>query len=648
MTGNFPGASIADIYDGWYGIPARYSLTYPKRSLIVGAGLSKSMDSDAPLFTDIRRTAEHTFAQELYGESGVDPSELFEAMLMVWNRRKVVETILSEPHHIWALNPPRFLGNSKRSATGAGFFRTLKEYTHLIKAHRWDIPLIDSRRGALLVGRLVVEGIVDQILSTNWDVGAELGCYLAGTYVVDEQDEQDLKPTISTHQRVRVYDNAHDVHKHPVKQNEPAIFKLHGGIRELYRLLSNTSGVSDAKIEKELKDGFLVSTSDLHLWHGRAKWVDGTVNATLRSSSCLFVGVSFADPCFYHAVRDRIESWCKSRPSTDTSFSERPPTFAIDYSAALKARNAMTIWAAGNPSSSVPANNLRKADAVLSLRQLLSLHYVDILLRAFRLSEEGQQPSHDAVEIKTFLGGVKNRIRVSSAEINWVGILLDCVVPSSRWAAIAECIYPFKPARALFFDPQLSNNWTFEKNDRTTTCSSGYHQSQASWWQAKWAHDCQTSNRCSSCKQLRQIGRTLCHLSRLESYTLKADRINESLCLEKISGNGNLPLTTRKFYLWPWAWGWKAGLNSHRLWHASQSIAGYRTPSPHLQSRGGSAIVIAADPDNSFRDQWQLDLPWCQRATKWVVFDGEKVKLLFCEDLFSPEAPFLVEMGLQF
>lgn len=659
-------ATLQEVFEHWYGKLYHSHAGTQKRCLLLGAGISISIDADAPLFQHISRAAKEqnidifSFHDSRY-EAEPDPGQLFEAITMLRGKRRVAEAILSEPHREWMLARPAVRLGANRPSTGYGFFRTLKEYTKLAARQRSDLPVMNVRRGAIVLGRLVTEEIFDQILTLNWDAVAELGVFLAGIRVEDEDDHKIILDQVPDPgiRSARVFEGAADVESAPPRGSSSAsIYKLHGGIRRLHSVLckpkeemeavTKAEQEFDKKVESQLKTDFLVSTSDLQQWSERSQWVQDTVNSSLRYRAALYVGISFADPCVYQTARRRITAWQEgirdsSLQKDKPDAPDLPPSLSIDFGAGLIARNAMTVSQSavdGFPKD-VDRCALYKSDAILALQKILGLHYLHLLLRAYRTHGGGNQSVENSQSIKNFLRNTIEEIASGNQAVDdhnqILDVLLHCLVPGSRWAAIAESRPPFNCFHPCSYDPILDPPVADIHQKCWSGAPTGYHKSHAAWWQSRWRHDCDNVDRCDDCQQLRAIA-TFIYCMREENnpFSFSADIQSEALVFTK----KHQTYRRQKALLWPWPWHWKKGLNSNRLTHAVQAIAPDRAPAPHLQGTSATAVLVISNPDSGFINNWQLNKPWDQRPVKKILFDGQLLKVYFLKDIVDSETNF--------
>lgn len=669
-------ATLQEVFEHWYGKLYQSHAGTQKRCLLLGAGFSVSIDGDAPLFKHISSAAAEQNI-DIFGfddfPNESDPGQVFEAITMLRGKRRVAEAILSEPHTEWMLARPAVRLGTDRPSTGYGFFRTLKEYTKLADRQRSDLPVMNVRRGAIVLGRLVTEGIFDQVLSLNWDAVAELGVFLAGIRVEDEDDHKIFLGQLPEQgmRSARVFEGAADVESAPPMSgsSSASIYKLHGGIRKLNKVLcarkkaieESTKAKQeidiqeiDKKVESQLKHDFLVSTSDLQQWSDRAQWIQDIVNSSLRSRAALFVGISFADPCIYQTARGRITAWQEGIASGGSESDkldapdkpeapDLPPSLSIDYGAGLIARNAMTVSqsAVEEFPKNVDRCALYKSDAISALQKILGLHYLHLLLSAFRTNGVGNESVENRVLVKIFLRKAIEGIASGSQaadDLNPIlDVLLNCLVPGSRWAAIAESRAPFNCFHPCTYDPILDPPASDIHQKCWSGAPTGYHKSHAAWWQSRWKHDCESVDRCDDCRQLRAIA-TFIYCMRKENNPLmfSADNQSEAMVFSK----KHQSYQRQKALLWPWPWSWNKGLSTNRLTHALQAIAPDRAPAPHLQGTSATAVLVISNPDTGFIDNWQLNKPWDQRPVKKILFDGQLLKLYFLKDIVDSETLF--------
>lgn len=431
------------------------------RCLFLGAGFTKACNADAPLFTDyceplrsrllnappgtlptqLACTLNKTLAKWLA------PSDLVELYDQVFGRRAVAELILSEPPESAAAlhsfgqtpclhAPPHFADS---------VFRTFKQWTQVLAAQPAHLAVLDPAGPAVVLGRLVAEGALPLVLSTNWDAYVELGCWLAGLNVTNVGDPEDTpSPNASDEKRrtrLVVYDRAEDVVLLTRHHSHPHLLKLHGGVDGIDTTLRNANNrqISQEDTDASLARSFLVATSDLTHWRDSSQWVQDATSDALRSHRTLFVGVSGADPVTFRATRARIAEWERHAEQhrrmgpysgllPTEALPDWPSVGAIDFDPAPRLFGMMAARRPGGVSYPVV-----KADGGKGIRGIYAWWFGSRLLGAL-----DQSQSEDRVIFDRFRIRLGREISREAGPTPLVDVLCNSLGPSARWAAIAE------------------------------------------------------------------------------------------------------------------------------------------------------------------------------------------------------------------
>ena len=185
--------SLGEAVGSWL-YPSGTEGTVPRRALFLGAGFTKSCWAGAPSFEDLGTLLRERLVEvEGPGEGALEraePSDLVEMLDHRSGRAEVARAVLAEPSGKLRLYPPLDPVWRPPSPRAPSAFRSLRQWKAALEA---TSPIhLDPLRpdgAALMVGRLVAEGAVDEILTTNWDAYVELGCLLAGVRVCDGDEE---------------------------------------------------------------------------------------------------------------------------------------------------------------------------------------------------------------------------------------------------------------------------------------------------------------------------------------------------------------------------------------------------------------------------------------------------------------------------
>lgn len=411
----------------------------PRRAMLFGAGFTRSAMREAPLFWDAAEAVRSflhrercpaipahlaaTFGQQVKDDEITDLIEMSDLLLR--DRGELVPALLAEPAiEGMRLHPPSS-GPVPASSRirGERAYRLLRGWRRLLATScPTHLEALAPGGPPLIVGRLVLEGVVDELLSTNWDALIELGCMLVGVRVRDVSDRgrDDLEPTWLRNlpTKLTVFEAGDEATRHPRMRGEVALRKLHGGIRGIEAAL-RTPGPDPV-----LRRNFLVTSSELVRWDMTSRWVEDAVGDTLRTHAVMLVGVSGGDPVVYHAFRRRISEW-ESAGGT----AEPLPLVALNYAPSLRLRNLVShrVQGDGGPSVQQP---VVKGDARIGIRGVF----------ARWLGE------HLASELPKELGAVLLGAidsELNSSEGPLVQLLVDALHPNARWAAIAEGRAPF-------------------------------------------------------------------------------------------------------------------------------------------------------------------------------------------------------------
>lgn len=455
--------SLADALSAWFGGLDGNGDGMPhagleERVLFLGAGFTKAANPEAPLFSDYVEP----IARELRQGAGLppwlvsaidpgtnaDPSDLVELLDETQGRRAVVETLIAEPAAgSFALEPACFRPHRRRLPPRAeSTYRTLNQWqeairsvqpTHLAPLHPTGPPD--------MVGRLVAEGWISRVLTTNWDAYIELGCWLVGLPVDSAGDHDAPVPGPG----VQVYDAPRRVALQPRRTDRVPLLKLHGGVGHVYEILrlAGEGLLTAAETDARLAEAFLVATSDLTHWHDAAQWVQDAVADALRASRVLFLGVSGADPVTYRAVRERIGEWERRRVEWERDCrndalelrNAEPglaPFIAVDYSP----RERLAAMMAERVPRGQPRFRALKGDAAHVLR----LAYAWGLLRLLvGQADRTQACMHRlGTDLSARLRQEADADRDAPKPL--IDLLCCAMGPGARWAAIAEHIPPFE------------------------------------------------------------------------------------------------------------------------------------------------------------------------------------------------------------
>ncbi len=572
-----------------------------ERALFVGAGYAKSVYGAAPTFRElvpeaVRRLRAAGMWQSGAGREELDPGEVFEALTARLGRLRTARAILSEPHispHGMALaEHPLHQDEWPLPLDSESVWRTLGEWRRAASYNYRHLSPLNPRRGVALLGRLVAERAINRVLSLSWDAYLELGCLLVGLPVVDEHDtDGESAWNGCARPRIRVYERASDATLNCRGQGDVDLFKLHGGVRTLHHLLDDVQHrrLTPENAELELRQSFMVSSSDLVSWREQIPWVRELVMDTMASHATLFLGVSFSDPAVFQAVREQIKRWedaarqirsgvAGRQPRTFNRRADgarRPHLAAITRSTGLRVRNAMRV-------SLPPEVGYREiprypnqraqeycgaADAVDALRCAYAWHLGQILLRALlpdrnRTAELLEARLRDAVQrrSRSRTDGSSHGPTAAAAGADPVELLCDALGPSARWAALAERRPPFSPFQ-----------WARDEG-------------LGAFLYAPWNVGLEACH--GVAENLRLIARVLAALTAPSSqWQAAVSRVGEWV---EIHRTDSRMAPVRRIWFWPWPWPVRFGLHSPYLTQALRSAlpantAGHGTPLPQVE-----------------------------------------------------------------
>lgn len=463
--------------------------TTPRRVLLLGSGFTKSAWEGAPVFRAFRPLLQERLAragtvpatlQPLIGDHGgeetgyparsrcprssappeIDPAELIQMVDQYLGRVAVARTILAEPQGASPrLLPPQDPVRRPLPPRGDSAFRSFKLWCQAIESHQPThlAPLHPTGPVALL-GRLIAEGVVETILSTNWDAYVELACALAGLRVCDADDRDHAKPTWLEELggRLQVFESPGEATLHPRPRHGAVLLKLHGGVRTLHRLLAGLDhgDLSHQQAERELRRCFLVSSEDLVHWREPSDWVREAVGDALRASSLLALGLSGADPVIFRALRQRICEWEKEENDAETAAPRRrpPPFAAIDRSPQLRLTNMMAVRGRG-----LPEHRVVQAGGSVALRAAYAWWLVGRLAGALAVRSGREEEVRTAL-LDTLLAEIRQLAQDESLYTPLLDLLCGSLGPGARWAALAERRPPFhasvvSPLRRWWYAP---------------------------------------------------------------------------------------------------------------------------------------------------------------------------------------------------
>jgi hypothetical protein len=474
---------LYDVLATWLGSLESRPTTPPRRALFLGAGFTKSCWQGAPLFEDLKLP----LRQQLEDHSGlepavwnlarsdqpesVDPSELVELAERTLGRVAVVRAALAEPGVLgFRLYPPRDPVRRRPPLRAQSAFRTLREWRRsLDRHHPTHLDPLRPDSPAVFLGRLVAEGVVDTLLSTNWDAYAELGCLLAGVRVGDGAEiagrREPWLEQLPT--RLWIYETPQEAALKPRPQTAALLLKLHGGVRTLQGILHDLERgrILPGEAERQLSRSFLVTTEDLVRWRELVRWVRDATGDSLRSHSLLTLGISGADPVIYDAFRRRVREWEQERETLAQGEDPgSPPLSAADKEPKLRLINMLTVQ-----QSDGPAHRVVRAGSDVVLKGAYGLWLLQQLLTGLS-PDDALEGRLRAVLCRRLAADIARlgRDLSESEPTPLLDLLCHALGPGTRWAAIAERRPPFggdttavaaAPFRRWWYAP-----WGFERH----------------------------------------------------------------------------------------------------------------------------------------------------------------------------------------
>ncbi|MCK4257736.1 MAG: SIR2 family protein [Halanaerobiales bacterium] len=176
----------------------------------------------------------------------------------------------------------------------------------------------------IVLARLAKEGLIHQIVTTNWDDLMELACYAVDMYVKTcdnhiygqigeelSQDKDQVKKKLAYKNFVNHAVAVSEAENFYDSQNLLAptkktfyIYKIHGGIDKIIQELEHQKRSSND--EAEFNANLVITHRDLIDWR-YDHWSEDLVKSILRSHDVVFAGISGRDNVIYATVRRLIE-----------------------------------------------------------------------------------------------------------------------------------------------------------------------------------------------------------------------------------------------------------------------------------------------------------------------------------------------------
>jgi hypothetical protein len=452
----------------------------PRRALILGAGFAKAVEPTAPLFNDFKEPLIRALlatgddeAARLHGEVQkggdakawalvlVEVTDLIERLDQRIGRAEVARVILSEPLDRGHSRGPGVDAELRPTPEiQPATFRTLREWAQVIRDHRpMHLKPLCPVAANVILGRLLAEGVIDELLSTNWDAFVELGAMLAGLRIEDAEERRREDWFCGLPQRLRVFETQDELVGRWFPHSQLTLLKLHGGVRTIRRTLSaGPTPESDAALRRS----FVASANDLTRWRGATEWVGERVSAALRSHATLLLGVSGADSVMYGALRQQVSDWEDAArrdhqaPPKRARMGGRWPLrlAAVDFGPVTRLRNMMSVC--------LPSGRVNEPVAEAGVTHALAGLYVWQLLGALDEAavEEGAQDlqaSAVVARVRALVGAelAQSKDPTTRQERDlgpWTLLLLQSLGVGARFTAAALGLGPFQ-VRALASQP---------------------------------------------------------------------------------------------------------------------------------------------------------------------------------------------------
>ncbi len=612
--------NLAEVLEVWLGAldpPAGDPVRDQERTLYLGAGFTKAAFNGAPLFNEYRDVVLRAIFERQEGlpeslrrlESdgrtppeweGASITDLIEILHDLAGRRQVIESLLVDPGPAsFALQPGR-CGPFRNLLPDRmdGVYRTLDQWKSAI---RRSVPThmraLDPVGPPITLGRLVYEGIVRQVMTTNWDDYVEVGCWLAGIQVSrhDNAAESSLN---APHPRSREdgwcmevhrFDCPRDVALYPRRADSVPLLKLHGGVDHVVDTLRKMARgtLTREQADAALEEGFLVATSDLTDWRDASQWVADAVGDAFRTSRVLLLGVSGEDTVTFRAARSRIQEWerrnresaleARGRFHSDEGPREvrrhHAPLVAADFAPKPRLACMMMVRHPDGPARVQAA----RADAGFTLRAAYAWHLLRHILTVLtsglpRAAAELSRRLTPRLEAEVACG--------DGTRAPLVALLSEAVGPSARWAALAEARPPF--SRFVFLP-------------------------ETYWWYAPWTRPAPNEIACQAPGNEIPVSHALQIAGCLEVLSRSRARGRPSLEIDPWTGVVRVldthPCTLlrdRNLLLMPWPWPLEEGVESPMLRSALREWA-TRIPGRSLGALASPRtwIVPLADPENA-------------------------------------------------
>lgn len=552
-----------------------------QRVLYLGAGFTKATNSSAPLFGQYSSMVMEQLCQlptfpealrEAFREKSFDGAAITELAELYHNyagRRKLAELFMTEPvgQDHYSLAPGAYQDwLQPLPPRGEATYRSLEHWQALVDRHQpLHLSVLNPGAPPHMVGRLLWEGSIQQVLSTNWDSYVELGAWLTGL-VVERAGKAHLETR--NRQTLQVFDRGRSVSLF-TRHRQPLLLKLHSGIDVVCELLDQVGRgwLTQEQAEQQLRSYFLVSSTDLTHWRDATQWVQDVVSDALRASRVLFVGVSGADPVTFRAVRARVQEWELAARDWTTEQAHVPrlhrdaepetlPLVALARGQLAKNLRLACMMSIQPPRGSSDIH-VATSDGHFGLRGA----YAWSLLRQMLQRLELDDPLHQKLAVE-----LEQRLK---AELNGgnscplLSLLCDALGPNARWAALAEGRTPF---------------------DAIPT------EAAARWWYAPWFYERSEAVPVST-KAIQQLVACAAWLSRQHPLRAEAaDDAPRSIQVDAWTGVVQVPewqvlegkepssplqdlLSGRDLLLLSWPWKPREGVSAHALrWGLKHSL----------------------------------------------------------------------------
>jgi len=156
------------------------------------------------------------------------------------------------------------------------------------------------------IAMLVREGLIGQIITTNYD------CALEKAFAMSHGQDGDTKPCLACKSHVRVvHDQQTCTCQRPGTQSS-------GDYLHIYKINGCACALED-KNNKDYHDKILLTMTQLQSWRDR-RWAKDIFRVALRSNTVLFSGFGSDEPQVIHTVHQILDEYSTFTPGNNSSF----------------------------------------------------------------------------------------------------------------------------------------------------------------------------------------------------------------------------------------------------------------------------------------------------------------------------------------